>query len=192
MKEARLYRIIRPIFYGIMKVLYRPTIVGCENIPKTGAVVIAGNHKSNLDCVMVGMTTKRTVHFLAKKELHVGFKRHFFNAMGTIPVDRSKHDKNVRNKAEEILSEGKVIGIFPEGKFNTTKDLVIPFKYGAVSMASKTDTLIVPFSITGKYRIFRKGVKIELGHGFKVTGMDLTEANGLLMDKVKELLRKNM
>ena len=65
--------------------------------------------------------------------------------------------KKVKQKTISItLEEDKLIGIFPEGTFNRTNDIVMPFKYGAVSMASKTNSTVVNFSITGKYKLFKK------------------------------------
>ena len=68
-KEPILYRVIRPIVTVLFKLFYRPTIIGVENIPKTGRVVLAGNHTNNLDSMLLVSSTKRCIHFLAKIEL---------------------------------------------------------------------------------------------------------------------------
>ena len=94
--------------------------------------------------------------------------------------------------AIKVLEQEKLIGIFPEGTFNKTKDIIMPFKYGAVSMASKTNSTIVPFSITGKYKLFQKNsVTICFGKPYKIETDDLTIANEQLMGKVKELIINN-
>ncbi|MDO5569556.1 MAG: lysophospholipid acyltransferase family protein [bacterium] len=188
--SAWLYRFLRVPFTLIFRFLYHPTIVGKENIPSSGNFIFAGNHTYQLDPIILGSACNKTIHFLAKKELHDSVFAPFFRAVGTIPVDRKIRDKNATNLAEEALKEGKIIGLFPEGTINKTKDIVMPFKYGAVSFAKKTNTLIVPFAITGKYRLFRKGVKLRIGQAIDVSKLSLESANRLLMDKVKELILK--
>ena len=94
-KDVLLYKILRPIITVLFKTLYRPKIVGSENIPKNGRIILAGNHTHNLDSAMLISSTKRNVHFLAKSELFVGLKKLFFSNMGLIPVNRKV--KEVRN-----------------------------------------------------------------------------------------------
>lgn len=67
----------------------------------------------------------------------------------------------------------------------------MPFKYGAVSMSNKTKTLIVPFAITGKYRIFNNGLTIRFGKGF-VADDDLEEANKKLAREIEKLISENI
>lgn len=191
-EDAILYRILRPIVNGLFRVLYRPTIIGSDNIPKEGPVVICGNHTSIFDIPLLFCTTKRTIHFLAKDELFRGIGKPFFKAMACIPVNRRKKDHEALEKAIKVLKDQKLIGIFPEGTFNRTNDIIMPFKFGAVSMSSKTNSTIVPFSITGKYKIFRKNsVTICFGKPYKINTDSLEEANNELMDKVKTLIIKN-
>lgn len=190
--DAIIYRILRPIIKGLFLFLYRPNIIGSDNIPKQGRVVICGNHTHNWDSPLLMCSTKRTIHFLAKDELFKGVGKYFFRSMACIPVNRRQKDRNALESAVKVLEEDKVIGIFPEGTFNKTKDIVMPFKYGAVSMASKTDCTIVPFSITGKYKLFKKNsVTICFGKPYKIKTTDLTEANKELMGKVSKLILKN-
>ena len=84
------------------------------------------------------------------------------------------------------LKDNGVIGIFPEGTVNKSKDELLPFKYGAVSFASKTDSYIVPFAITGKYKLFRKSVKVKYGKPYKVK-TDLEKENEILRNKILDL-----
>ena len=112
--------------------------------------------------------------------------------MGIIPVNRKIHDKNALKTAEEELLNKKVIGIFPEGTINRTDEVTIPFKIGAVKMAQDTDTLLVPFTITGKYKLFRKSVIIEFYPPYKVRE-DLTIENEKLRCFIgSELKRKRV
>lgn len=190
--DAILYRFLRPIIKVLFCFLYRPTIIGKENIPKKGRVVVCGNHTHNWDSPLLICSTKRTIHFLAKDELFKGIGKLFFRSMACIPVNRRTKDHNALENAIKVLKSDKVIGIFPEGTFNRTKDIVMPFKYGAVSMAYKTNSTIVPFSITGKYKLFQKNsITICFGKPYKIETDDLTVANDELMYKVKSLIIKN-
>ena len=115
----------------------------------------------------------------------------FFKGTGCISVDRSKKDPVAKQKALDILEDKGAIGIFPEGTRNKTKELLLPFKYGAVSMAEKTDATIVPFAITGDYVFRSKNLKITYGKPFKVGKMTLEEANDKLYKQVEKLLKQN-
>lgn len=191
-KDAIVYRILRPVVKGLFTIFFQPNIIGKENIPKCGAVVICGNHTSIFDIPLLFCSTKRTIHFLAKDELFKGLGKPFFKAMACIPVNRRIKDHNALDSAIKVLEENKLIGIFPEGTFNKTKDIIMPFKYGAVSMASKTNSTIVPFSITGKYKLFKKNsITICFGEPYKISTNNLTNANQELMEKVKKLIIDN-
>ena len=72
MKDPKLYRVVRPVLAFLFKLIYRPTTVGAENIPKEGKIVLAGNHTHVLNCFSVGLATKRCVRFIAKAELMKG------------------------------------------------------------------------------------------------------------------------
>ena len=172
-----------PIFY----LLFTPKYKNQKNIPKGVPVVLAGNHKSNFDCASLVCSTRRVIHFLAKKELLDTKMKYFFKGMGIIPVDRKKKNGKALDSAIKCLNQNKVIGIFPEGTINKTDDIIMPFKFGAVKMASSTNAYIVPFSITGKYRMFG-GLTITFGKAYKVS-CDLEKENNILMEKVKMLIQ---
>lgn len=189
-KDPVLYKITRPIIRILFNILYRPTYIGISNIPKEGRVVLAGNHTNNLDCLLLISSTKRTIHFLAKDELMKGFKKIVFKNMGIIPVNRRIHDKNALHHAIQVLQEDKVIGIFPEGTINKTKEVIMPFKIGAVKMAHDADSTLVPFTITGHYQLLRKGITLEFYPPYHIKG-ELGVENDKLMKKIEqELLRK--
>lgn len=186
-----LYRFLRPILKGFMKLFYRVQIIGKENIPKEGRVILAGNHTSNLDSVLVMSSTKRMIHFLAKIELiqKYGF---LFRRLGIIPVDRKRKNQESLNKAKKILAEEKVIGIFPEGTINKGEYYLLPFKYGAVSLAKNTTSPIVPFAIIGEYKFLRRRVKIVFAKPYYIKDTtDLTKENVKLMNKIINLIKEN-
>ena len=192
MNEPLLYKIVRPIIKFIMKYIFRAKYKGLENIPSTKKVVLAGNHTNNLDCLLIISSTNRVVHFLAKNSLMKGPKKVIFKNMGIIPVNRKIHDSNALSNAKAALNDDKVIGIFPEGTINRTKDIIMPFKIGSVKMAYDTDSYIVPFVITGKYRLFSKNLEIEFLSPYKPVSHtnDLTKANEKLMLMIENKLKE--
>lgn len=192
MNKDILYIIFRPIFTFIFKIYYNPTIINKENIPKDEKAVIAGNHKHALDPILVDVCTNRVVHTLAKKDLHDGKFGWFFRTIGTIPVDlKEKHNKQALETAVEYLNKGELINVSPEAKRNYTKEILLPFKVGAVVMAQRTNCKIVPYSITGDYKFRSKNLKITFGKPLDVSKMTVEEANEVLYEKVKELLIKS-
>lgn len=180
------YAIVKPLLFLLVYILYPPKIKGRENIPKEGAVVFAGNHTKWIDPEMLcAIIQRRQVHFLAKQELFKGPAHIITWGMGAIPVDRSIHDHDALKYAIDGLKEGYSIGIFPEGTINRTDDVIMPFKIGAVKMAQEAKVPIVPFVITGDYKIFRGGETVEFLEPLEV-GDDLEQANRELMDRVKK------
>ena len=185
--DLKLYRFLRPAVVGLFKLLYRPTVVGKENIPENGRAVLAGNHKGLTDCFMLAISTKRCVHFLAKAELFKGkFMNGFFRGLGAIPVHRKTKDHNALVSALEVLREDKLIGIFPEATLNRGEGIILPFKIGAVKMASDTHSPIVPFIISGEYKLFKKSVKIEFLPPYYIEDSDLKNENEKLMKIVSD------
>ena len=185
------YSFFKTILVPIFKFWYRPTIIGKENIPKDGPILIVGNHKHLYDQCLAIIATKRPIHYMAKKEYFDGRHAWFFKLVGCIPVDRSKKDNNATSLALEVLKNGYALGLFPEGTRNKTDQFLLPFKYGAVSMAHKTDSLIVPFGITGDYKFRSKNLTIRFGKPFKVDD-DLEKANKKLEKEVEKLMRLNL
>ena len=72
------YKVVTGIGVVLFKILYRPKVIGKENIPENGAIIFAGNHKHAFDPLMVIMSTKRVVHYMAKNELFKGIVRSCF------------------------------------------------------------------------------------------------------------------
>lgn len=193
MNEPKAYLKHRGKLDWLFRFLFRPTIIGTENIPAEGRVILAGNHTHFMDCITVAASTKRVVHFLAKSELLEPPYKRYFEPFGIIPVHRGQKDKAALSSAIEVLEDDKVIGLFPEGKVKLESEAeftITPFKFGAVKMAHETGTRIIPFSITGKYKIFRKAIKIEFFEPVTV-GDDLEEANNRLMDIVAHGITDN-
>lgn len=190
MKKYILYKIARPFIKIFMNVFYRVEIIDSENIPKNGKCILAGNHTNNLDALLLMSSTKRTIRFMAKKELHKGILRYLFKSAGTISVDRSKKDEEAKIKAIKALNNNELLGIFPEGTINRKKeDLILPFKYGTVSFASKTSSPILPFIITGEYKMFKKNIKIKFLKPYKLETNNLENENIKLMNIIRKELK---
>ena len=188
--DTKFYKVVRPFVSFVIKLLFHPKVIGVNNIPKTGRFVLAGNHTKWLDPVTLVAIQKRQIHFLAKEELFHGITRFIAKGMGCVPVNRKIHDKNALSSAEDFLNKDLCIGIFPEGTINRSKDIIMPFKIGAVKMSYDTNSKIVPFIITGKYRVFGKSVRIEFLKPISI-GEDLSKENDRLMNIVKEKLKEN-
>ena len=184
MKDNLLYKILRPLITFVFKTFVRPKFIGLENIPEKGRVILAGNHTSIFDAPLLISSTKRNVHFLAKKELWDGPKKIIFANMGLIPVDRKNKDGNALIMAERYLKNEKLVGIFPEGTTEKTGEM-LKFKKGAVKMAMDTDSPIVPFVITGKYKLFSKDLTIKFLKPIKCDG-DIKEETERLMNIIKK------
>ena len=188
-KDTLFYKIVKPIVWFLIKLLYRPQVIGLNNINKEGRILLAGNHTKWLDPVMIVGITKRQVHFLAKEELFHGITKPIVKGMGCVPVNRKIHDKNALQSAYNYLNNDLCIGIFPEGTINRTDKVIMNFKIGAVKACSETNTKLVPFVITGKYRLFRKGIKIEFLKPIKISN-DLDKENKRLMKIIEESIIK--
>lgn len=185
------YRFLRGLLLPIFKFYYNPKMYGAENIPKDGNILICGNHKHIMDQCMPIMGTKRMIHWMAKREYFDDWKvAWFFKMSGCISVDRSIHDDTAKGKAIDVLRDGGAIGLFPEGTRNKTDQFLLPFKFGAVSMAQKTDSLIVPFGINGDYKFRSKNLRVHIGKPFSIKDMTLEEANKKLEKEIGKLIRK--
>ena len=186
-----LYKILKVIYTFLLKILFRPTVIGKENIPKEGAVIFAGNHICAIDPVVVMSSTDRIVRYIAKKELFKGLHGIIFKKIGLIPVYRDRANPLAIEEAEKVLNNGGTIGIFPEGTRNRTKEELLPLRKGCVRIAQKTQSTIVPFAIRGNYKLFRKGIILEFGIPMKVEkDIEIEKANEILKKEIINLLRK--
>ncbi len=144
------------IWYGI---IFRTRVIGAENIPKSGAFILAANHVSNWDPPFLGTFIEREVCYMGKEEL---FKnpvmawicRHLY----VFPVKRGAADKTAIKTAVKILRDGKCLGIFPEGTRSKTGKLGRA-EAGVSLIAAMTKAPIVPAAIVDTEKIFSRAVK---------------------------------
>lgn len=165
------YHIVAKILKFAGLIWFGGKIYGKSNIPKNGSCILAGNHLSDFDAYLLFASTNRPIHFLGKKELFDGKMAWFFKMMHLIPVDRKNKNPEAREKSLEILKEGKVIGIFPEGTYHK-EDLLLPFKPGVINFAEKSGAPIIPFAMDSTFK-FRCKPVIKFG-------------NPIYIDKIKE------
>ncbi len=189
-KSAFGYKFARVILGPTFKLYYNPKIYGKENIPKKGPILICGNHIHIMDQCGPIIATKRVLVYMAKKEYFDGKFAWFFRWVGSIPVDRSTKDEAAKNRALEVLNNNGAIGIFPEGTRNKTKANLLPFKFGAVSLAKKSKALIIPVAVTGTYKFRSKDLVFNFGKPIDISKLDLEEANKLLYKEIETLMKK--
>lgn len=191
MKENKvLYNICKLIYTTLLKILYRPKVIGKENIPEDGAIIFAGNHRHAFDPVVVMTHTKRFVHYMAKESLFKGFHGFLFKQIGLIKVYRTRNNPEAIESAVELLKNGGTLGIFPEGTRNRTNEELLKFKHGAVTIAKQSGSKIVPFAIKGEYKVFSNKLIIEFGKPIDVSNMETEKANDYIRNEVLNLLRK--
>ena len=125
--KMTIYKIFRGVLGPIYKLWYNPTIIGKENIPKDGSFLIVGNHVHIMDQCNIIVSTKRNIHYMAKKEYFdpqykEGKFPWFFKSAGCIPVDRSKKDEEATQHDLDVLNNKHALGLFPEGTRNALKE----------------------------------------------------------------------
>ena len=173
---------------GILRFMYRPKITIENNVSETEPIILACNDKNRFDSILLLISKKRADLFLAKDKLHKELIAPFFRWIDTIHINRNTNEENVINMVIEALKKGKLIAIFQEGTHNKTKDIIMPIKDGAESIAKKTEELIAPCTIIANYKMFRKGLMIIIGNPFSLDNMESGVANKLLESKLIELL----
>lgn len=184
------YHFVSPILRIFMFLFMKPTIIHKENIPE-GGFLYAGTHVSYFDGLEVGYTTTRCVHFIAKKELFKNILlNNFFKFLGVIPVDRNNKNPEAKKEAIDNLKNNNIVCIFPEGTINKTNNYILPFKYGAVSIAHKANKPIVPFAIIGKPKIFNYRVKIIIGKPIYIKTDDYPNETKKLENEVINLIKE--
>jgi 1-acyl-sn-glycerol-3-phosphate acyltransferase len=154
------YRICAAVVGGLAKILFRPTVIGADNIPLTGPVLIAPIHRSNVDFAFSLFISPRKVFFMAKEGIfHPAIFGALLTRLGAFPVDRTSADRESLRLSEEVLKRGQALVLFPEG---TRKEgtSVEPLHDGAAFIAARTGAKIVPVGIAGSERAMPVGAKL--------------------------------
>lgn len=186
------YRISRAVVRVYLKLFYRWRIYGAKNIPTSGSVILISNHISNFDPVVVICSTDRQIHYLAKEELfRVPILGKLLSIYGTFPIKRGGNDRKAIKTGLEILKNGKVLGIFPEGTRSKTGEMGKGLP-GAALFALKSDAIVIPIGIASTYKYF-KPITINIGKPIdldafkkeKTSSEDLTDAINFMMERIK-------
>lgn len=161
-----LYRLTHAITSPALHLMFRPTVLGPEHVPVTGPVILASNHLSFFDSIVIPLVCPRQVAFLAKAEYFTGrglrgtLNRLFFNATGMIPVDRSdtRAGKRSLDLALEHLDGGGAFGIYPEGTRSRDGRLYRGHTgLGLLALSSRAP--VVPVAVAGTERIQPPGAR---------------------------------
>ena len=153
-----LYIIAKIKFLIIFKLFFRLKVTGQQNIPQDGPFIIVANHSSLLDPVILGVSVRPKVIFVAAAYLfEIRWLGYLLRKANSIPVQRENDIKAIK-RALKILQQGGVLGIFPEGGIDRQKD-DLPIRAGAAYLATKVGVPIVPIKIKGADKVLPRGAK---------------------------------
>lgn len=188
------YSFARSLVNSVLSPIYRIEVIGKENMPAEGGVLLCANHIDNLDPPVVGITAPRPVHFMAKEELFsVPILGKIVPHLNAFPVKRGMSDREALRKGLGILKEGKVLGLFPEGTRSKTGEMGKGLA-GAGFFALRSDAHVVPCAIIGPYKAFKK-LKVVYGkpidmESIKEKKLNAEQTTDLIMGEIQALINK--
>lgn len=196
----KFYNFITGVLNVFSRVFFKFRVEGIENIPQEGSIIIAANHKSNLDPIFLAacMHKNRPITAVAKKELFkVKPLGYILNKINVIPVDRENPTASTVKSILKILRNDGCIGMFPEG--TRSKDVgFLEAKAGLGMFAVKGKSLVIPMSIITNYRLFNrvtiyidKPISFEDYYKEKLTSDDYQRLSQNVLDVIKENYYKN-
>lgn len=189
-----LYRFLRGVFRLMFSVMFRLKAEGRENIPKEGAVVLCANHTSNWDPPVLGSLLERKVHYMAKAELfELPVLKQVLPRIGAFPVKRGGVSKDSIRLSLQLLKNGEIIGVFPEGTRSNAGGMG---KKGAASLALKSGATVIPAAIIGNYSLFRPmkvvyGPAVDINEFADAGSEGLEQATDKIMTVIREMVRRH-
>ena len=198
-----LYGVARAVCTPIFKICYRYKGINANNLPVEGGCILACNHLSYSDPVLLGLCQKRRLFFMAKVEL---FKNKFFGALirtlGAFPVERGAGDNKAIKTGEDLIKEGEVMTIFIEGGRTKTGDLMRP-RSGCALVAQQMQVPVIPACITvvgnPKYTFSKRVIHFgdpltpeQLGLTLEGGRKELKNASNMIMDEIKKMREQDL
>lgn len=141
----------------VLRLYFRGRVVGSDHVPKAGPLIVVANHASDFDPPLLSCAVRRPVSYMAKEELfQVPVLNQAIRLYGAYPVKRGSADRSAIREALKQLDQGWAVGIFLQG--TRTQDGRIPDpKIGAALIAAKAQAPLLPVSLWGSHRVFKKG-----------------------------------
>ncbi|HEX5586315.1 MAG TPA: lysophospholipid acyltransferase family protein [Acidimicrobiia bacterium] len=162
--DGRFYRFARVVVMTAFRPLFRAEIVGAEQLPASGAYIVAPTHRSILDVPFTSFMTTRRIRFLAKEELlRNPIGKWLFGKLGAVPVERGTADRGALRVLEAVLRGGDPVALFPEGT-RAAGPRLAPLFDGAAYLSVKLGVPIVPVGVGGSEHILPKGAKFPHFH----------------------------
>jgi 1-acyl-sn-glycerol-3-phosphate acyltransferase len=154
-----LWQVMRPLAVAVIRPTFRVKVVGRKNIPRKGAAIIASNHLSALDHVVLPMATRRTIINISKAEhFSKPVKAWFFRQWGIIKLQRGKGDTAALDAAKQALREGNLFCIYPEGTRSLDGKLHKGHT-GVARLALEMRVPVIPAGMVGTFEAKPKGGK---------------------------------
>ena len=162
-----MYSVLHAVVPPLAKVIWRPTVTGLQNVPRTGAVILASNHLSFADSLVIPIVAPRKVHFLAKSDYFRGggvkgtLQKAWFEGMGMLPVDRDDPKAAIASldTALEVLGRGEAFGLYPEGT-RSRDGRLYRGRTGVAHLALTAGVPVVPVGLTGTERLQPVGARL--------------------------------
>lgn len=192
-----LYAIGANLSAAVCRIFGRWQVIGRENIPAKGGVLLCGNHVSYIDPPALGARATRPVHFMAKEPLfRVPVLGILIAGVGAFPVKQHTADRAALKKAIELLQSGRVVGIFPEGTRNPNPAELMPPALGASMIALKAQAPVIPVALINTekllppHSVFLRFARVKVVYGEPVKLDDLYGKNG--REAIEEVGRRIM
>jgi 1-acyl-sn-glycerol-3-phosphate acyltransferase len=145
-------RLLQGVDVCFARIYHRLSVHAPQRLPRTGPAILVCNHISGLDPLLIQSVCPRLITWMVAKEyVDIPGLRWVFHTIGAIPVERSGRDLTATRAAMRALSHGAVLGVFPEGRIETSREL-LPFQTGVALMAIKTNTPVYPAYLEGSQR----------------------------------------
>ncbi len=152
-----LYPFVRVVVAALCRVLFRVRVAGADRVPREGACVLAPSHRSLMDIFVLSVVTRRRLRFMAKVELfRIPVLGRLIRALGAFPVDRSAADRAALRAGAEVLADGEVLVVYPEGT-RQNGPTITELRHGAAYLALRARAPIVPIGIGGSEEILPGG-----------------------------------